>query len=159
MSPFAYPAHQHVRRHGPQGYQDPASFRPWLRDEFSFRCVCCLRREAWYQAVSLEIDHFQPLSQVPTSAAGLRQPSLRLQPLQLRGQSTQQILSLRSCRWAKPARNLSRKRSLRRCCRPGTACEQQGGGKGLGLDAADEPLTHLLPQDVRQFDLHERRGM
>ena len=65
MYPFAYPAHQHVRRHGPQGYQDLESFRPWLRDEFSFRCVCCLRREAWDRAVSLEIDHFQPTSQVP----------------------------------------------------------------------------------------------
>jgi hypothetical protein len=67
MSPFAYPAHQHVRRHGPQGYQDIESFRPWLRDEFSFRCVCCLRREAWDQAVSMEIDHYQPIKQVPQS--------------------------------------------------------------------------------------------
>jgi hypothetical protein len=65
MSPFVYPAQQHVRRHGPQGYQDIESFRPWLRDEFSFRCVVCLRREAWDRAVSMEIDHFQPIKQVP----------------------------------------------------------------------------------------------
>ena len=65
MTPFVYPDHPHVRRHGPQGYRDLASFRPWLRDEFSFRCVCCLRREAWDRAVSLEIDHFQPLSHAP----------------------------------------------------------------------------------------------
>jgi hypothetical protein len=62
MFPFAYPDYPHVRRHGPQGYRASESFRPWLRDEFSFRCVCCLRREAWDRAVSLEIDHFQPLN-------------------------------------------------------------------------------------------------
>ena len=65
MSPCVYPDHPHVRQHGPQGYRDLGSFRPWLRDEFSFRCVCCLRREAWDRAVSLEIDHFLPQSRVP----------------------------------------------------------------------------------------------
>src|SRR5258708_6259440 len=45
--PFQYPAAPHVRRHGPQGYADAASFRPWLRDEFTFRCVYCLQREVW----------------------------------------------------------------------------------------------------------------
>ncbi len=39
MSPFIYPARPHTRRHGPQGYAGYASYRPWLRDEFSFRCV------------------------------------------------------------------------------------------------------------------------
>ncbi len=43
--PFAYPPAPHVRRNGPQGYADYQSYRPWLRDEFSFRCVCCLLRE------------------------------------------------------------------------------------------------------------------
>jgi 5-methylcytosine-specific restriction endonuclease McrA len=65
MSPFVYPDQPQVRQHGPQGYRDLGSFRPWLRDEFSFRCVCCLRREAWDRAVSLEIDHFLPKSRVP----------------------------------------------------------------------------------------------
>ena len=44
-SPFEYPSSPHRRRHGPLGYADYASFRPWLRDEFSFRCVYCLLRE------------------------------------------------------------------------------------------------------------------
>ena len=48
-SPFVYPASPHVRRHGPMGYADHASFRPWLRDEFAFRCVYCLRRETMGQ--------------------------------------------------------------------------------------------------------------
>lgn len=46
-TPFIYPAVPHVRRHGPMGYADVTSFRPWLRDEFSFRCVYCLLREQW----------------------------------------------------------------------------------------------------------------
>lgn len=56
--PFVYPAAPHVRRHGPQGYADYTSCRPWLRDEFSFRCVYCLLREQWARHGSLDIDHF-----------------------------------------------------------------------------------------------------
>ena len=46
-TPFDYPRVPHVRRHGPLGYADYASYRPWLRDEFSFHCVYCLLREQW----------------------------------------------------------------------------------------------------------------
>jgi len=65
MIPFEYPEHPHVRRHGPQGYRQPASFRPWLRDEFSFRCVYCLRREQWDRATSLDVEHFLPSRRFP----------------------------------------------------------------------------------------------
>lgn len=65
MTPFAYPPQAHVRRHGPQGYARHESFRPWLRDEFSFRCVYCLRREQWDRAIKLEVEHFQPTSRTP----------------------------------------------------------------------------------------------
>jgi HNH endonuclease. len=67
MTPFIYPSEPHVRRHGPQGYQKAASYRPWLRDEFVFRCVYCLRREQWDLATSLHVEHFLPTSQHPTS--------------------------------------------------------------------------------------------
>jgi HNH endonuclease len=57
--PFQYPPAPHVRRHGPQGYADYSSFRPWLRDEFSFRCVYCLLREQWGRVNgTFTIDHF-----------------------------------------------------------------------------------------------------
>lgn len=39
---LAYPANSHERRHGPLGYVDYKSYKPWLRDEFTFRCVYCL---------------------------------------------------------------------------------------------------------------------
>jgi len=59
--PFTYPAEPHRRRHGPAGYADYESFRPWLRDEFAFRCVFCLTRETWGPfRGQYAIDHFVP---------------------------------------------------------------------------------------------------
>ena len=56
--PVRYPKRPHVRRHGPAGYDDVESFRPWLRDEFQFRCVYCLEREVWTKPVAaFDIDH------------------------------------------------------------------------------------------------------
>lgn len=63
--PFQYPARPHERQHGPRGYRTPESYRPWLRDEFAFRCVYCLRREQWDRSLSMEVEHFQPTSQSP----------------------------------------------------------------------------------------------
>jgi hypothetical protein len=59
--PYAYPSTPHVRRHGPGGWSDYQKYRPWLRDEFTFRCVYCLDREVWRDMRErLHIDHFQP---------------------------------------------------------------------------------------------------
>ena len=45
------------------GYRDYESFRPWLRDEFDFRCGFCLAREVWIKrARAFEIDHLIPVS-------------------------------------------------------------------------------------------------
>jgi HNH endonuclease len=64
--PFEYPGAAHQRRHGPRGYADYASYLPWLRDEFMFRCVYCLQRERWVPpAAALEIDHFLPVALNP----------------------------------------------------------------------------------------------
>jgi hypothetical protein len=63
MTAYAYPDEPHVRRHGPRGYASPASFRPWLRDEFAFRCVYCLVREQWGRTNGLfDVDHFVPVA-------------------------------------------------------------------------------------------------
>ena len=64
MNAFSYPLHPHQRRHGPQGYLDYESYRPWLRDEFEFRCVYCLRREQWDRLVAIQIDHFDPVNRL-----------------------------------------------------------------------------------------------
>jgi hypothetical protein len=59
--PYAYPTAPHVRCHGPSGWTDYQKYRPWLRDEFAFRCVYCLDREVWRDMrASMHIDHFHP---------------------------------------------------------------------------------------------------
>ena len=64
---FDYPQSRTARRHGPIGYRAYGRYRPWLRDEFAFRCAYCLKREAWGQVTfDFEIDHFQPVSIVPS---------------------------------------------------------------------------------------------
>lgn len=63
MVGFEYPTLPHNRRHGPRGYKDYQSFRDWLRDEFTFRCVYCLHREQWYgRGVTFHIDHSNPVT-------------------------------------------------------------------------------------------------
>jgi hypothetical protein len=67
--PFAYPSEPHVRRHGPLGYSHHRLYLNWLRDEFSFRCVYCLRRETWLTLeADWQIDHFVPKSILPKGA-------------------------------------------------------------------------------------------
>ncbi|HEY3862915.1 MAG TPA: HNH endonuclease signature motif containing protein [Verrucomicrobiae bacterium] len=64
--PFAYPSKPHVRQHGPQGYFQYRQYRNWLRDEFAFRCIYCLRRETWLtMSRDYQIDHFLPKSDHP----------------------------------------------------------------------------------------------
>src|SRR5208337_687922 len=55
--PFAYPTEPHCRRHGPSGYTDYQSYRPWLEDEFSFRCLYCLKRMVWAPTDVWSVDH------------------------------------------------------------------------------------------------------
>jgi hypothetical protein len=65
-APFTYPDRPHGRRHGPVGYADYTSYRPWLRDEFAFRCVYCLRRETMGQHFGeFAVDHFLPVKHRP----------------------------------------------------------------------------------------------
>lgn len=65
---FDYPEPRPKRTHGPTGYTAYESFRPWLRDEFTFRCVYCLKREQWGQVTGeFELDHFEPRSISPES--------------------------------------------------------------------------------------------
>src|SRR5437899_27226 len=57
---------ERARRHGPRGYTNYTSFRPWLRDEFAFRCVYCLLREQWGRTLgSFDLDHFLPTAHYP----------------------------------------------------------------------------------------------
>ncbi|MEZ6138138.1 MAG: HNH endonuclease domain-containing protein [Pirellulaceae bacterium] len=63
---FHYPESRNKRRHGPAGYATYGKYRPWIRDEFYFRCVYCLRRERWSQVDhEYDLDHLQPRSLSP----------------------------------------------------------------------------------------------
>jgi hypothetical protein len=61
---FQYPSGNASRRHGPNGYADYQSFKPWLRDEFVFRCAYCLIRERWEANGhhGFGVEHVQPQS-------------------------------------------------------------------------------------------------
>jgi len=66
---FLYPESPLSRRHGPAGYQSFQSYVPWLRDEFSFRCVYCLRRENWgVRTAAFAVDHHLSLKLRPDLA-------------------------------------------------------------------------------------------
>ncbi len=69
-SPFTYPNAPHSRRHGPRGDADYASYGPWLRDEFTFRCIYCLLREQWgLVRGAFALDHFQSVALYPDRVA------------------------------------------------------------------------------------------
>jgi hypothetical protein len=59
---FTYPRSLHVRRHGPCGYRNYRAYKPWLREEFVFRCVYCLWREWWCSEGDhiFSVDHLVP---------------------------------------------------------------------------------------------------
>jgi hypothetical protein len=65
--PFIYPDAPIVRRHAPAGYTDYSSYKPWLRDEVTFRCVFCLMRERMYPngQDSFSVEHLKPRSARP----------------------------------------------------------------------------------------------
>jgi hypothetical protein len=69
MDAFRYPHQPLVRRHGPAGYANYQSYRPWLRDEFTFRCVYCLAREQWGRVTGeFDLDHFIPQTRRPNAS-------------------------------------------------------------------------------------------
>ncbi len=59
---FAYPRESRSRRHHPTGYKRYTSFKPWLRDEFEYRCAFCLRRELWSEddKAAFHVEHRLP---------------------------------------------------------------------------------------------------
>ncbi len=67
---LSYPEAAPPRRHGPQGYSDYGSYKPWLRDEFAFRCVYCLSRETWKPDghEGFSVEHIAPRATHPEAA-------------------------------------------------------------------------------------------
>jgi hypothetical protein len=65
--PFGYPTEPHARKHAPAGYSNYQEYKPWLRDEFEFRCVYCLQRETWSREgyTVFSVDHVIPQAEDP----------------------------------------------------------------------------------------------
>ena len=64
--PFCYATRPHVRKHGPAGYRKWEYYREWLRDEFNFICVYCLRREVWgRRRAQWVVEHIIPRTTAP----------------------------------------------------------------------------------------------
>ena len=67
--PFCYPAQPHTRKHGPRGYKNWEEYRPWLRDDFDFHCVFCLRRETWDERRAVfAVEHLTARKHAPERA-------------------------------------------------------------------------------------------
>lgn len=66
--PYRYPTQARSRRHGPAGYKDYRDYRPWLEDEFLFRCVYCLKRQKWARTDTWSVDHLIPQAEAPERA-------------------------------------------------------------------------------------------
>lgn len=66
--PFQYPDTPFSYAHGPSGYVNYQSFKPFLRDDYSYRCFFCLMRERWAPQGHEEfsVDHVEPQSIAPT---------------------------------------------------------------------------------------------
>ena len=68
---FDYSELARPRRHGPRGYLSYGSYKPWIRDEFAFRCIYCLCRETWFPdgEASFSVDHLRAQAEAPTLTA------------------------------------------------------------------------------------------
>ena len=64
-APFEYPSEPHQRRHGPAGYASDKPYRPWLLDEFCFRCIYCLKRLVWAPTDIWTVDHLVSREETP----------------------------------------------------------------------------------------------
>lgn len=63
--PYEYLSEPQQRRHGPAGYTDYDRYRPWLLDEFCFRCVYCLKRMVWSPTDVWVVDHLVSREEKP----------------------------------------------------------------------------------------------
>lgn len=64
--PFTYPDKPHVRRHHPPPRTNYRDYKPYLRDEFVFRCVYCRGRELWmYRQRNAGVEHWKAKSTHP----------------------------------------------------------------------------------------------
>src|ERR1700733_6296094 len=134
-NPYVYPA-LHVRRHGPIGYTSYDSYRPWLEDEFSFRCIYCLKRMVWAPTDVWAVDHLVPREEAAHLACDY----------------DNLVLSCQHC---------NRQKSWHRVPDPckvayGSCIQVDGEGLAIGLNAAGRRLVETIRLNHRKY-VEERR--
>lgn len=141
MIGFEYPSNPHIRRHGPAGYTDYTSYREWLRDEFTFRCVYCLHRERWNQGgAAFHIDHAIPAT---ADSTGILKYSNLLYPCGRCNEAKRSVVGLPDpCQVA-----------LSDCLRV------LDDGRIEALNAAGKKLTMVLRLDSEKAIAHRSRWM
>jgi hypothetical protein len=64
-TPFAYPKVRHVRSQKPGPFTQYQRFKPFLREEFSRKCVYCREPDGLKGKDSFGVDHYRPKKDFP----------------------------------------------------------------------------------------------
>lgn len=64
-TPFRYPKSKHVRTQNPPSFRNYRQYKPFLKQEFSARCVYCLALEALKGNETFGVDHYRPKKHFP----------------------------------------------------------------------------------------------
>lgn len=141
--PFRFPKHGcAVRRHGPRGYSDYRGYKPWLRDEFDFRCIYCLTRERWerHPKAAFSVEHLTPKSIAPQSSTDYSNLAYA-------------CTTCNSLRQATPLPLDMRKESI------GQHLRLDGDGRYVAKSAVGEALIDLLTLNCKSLVEHRRKTL
>ncbi len=65
MNPFVYPKQKHIRTQTPPVYKNYGSYKPYLRKEFSRKCIYCCTPDSMRGESSSGADHYRPQKYFP----------------------------------------------------------------------------------------------
>ncbi len=63
VSPFKYPHKKHQRTQTPPQYSDYRRYKPYLKKEFSNKCVYCRKSDALEDIGGFHVEHYRPKHQ------------------------------------------------------------------------------------------------
>ena len=62
IPPFWYPTKKHQRTEAPPVYANYQNYKPYLKNEFSGRCVYCRKADSFQDSGSFHVEHYKPKS-------------------------------------------------------------------------------------------------
>ena len=63
VSPFKYPHKKHQRTQTPPQYSDYRRYKPYLKKEFSNKCVYCRKSDTFEDVGGFHVEHYRPKNQ------------------------------------------------------------------------------------------------